>query len=814
MANNPSTLSDYNGQINPPDANYPYGSARDDVTPGDLTGTPRVAAELKDAQGFQQALLVAAGIVPSGNADKVGASQYLDAIIQITGNFSGRVFASVNDMKANADSRINAEGQKISTGGTAWKAVSYDTGVPISNTAPLLYAKPLTRMNMCDFGADPTGLTVIDTAWQEAIDIGAPIKFPTGSYSYSAGATSTKNQDIDLGLSVLTRTGGQGGFLGCDAGDLTIKNGTVDNNNGTSNFGHLIRFDSTGRSLLVDNINLLNQVAGAAIDPANPTKSIDTDLLNVQDCASCIVRNSKFRGASRQGISLTNPTPYVEIVNNEFEDCYLFGVDIEPNASTTWMYDTVKIVDNKFINCGRKDGVNNWVWNSGGPFAVASAATNTVIVKDLIVTDNLIESTDFLAPVGGGVVAPFAKLDQYRNLDFKNNEFKNIERLLLATNDPTSPINRTTVQGNSFNPFSGSFNTILYTYNSVNLEINDNPELRGVFYSATQTVIFTGNMSLGALDGFKAADDRPQSVTISANAFKDCATCINTDNLTERYSVTGNHSIGDTTFMAAVTNSTVSDNTHDGINGNGQKRAVSNASGVDVRVDASQNGYREAHRDARQSSAQNDIYYNLIVESADPQNAGPVAELRAVKDITNANAYGAWELWHGLGSSLNNYLYSSFQGHLLPSRNLAQDNTQNLGSASIRWATVFAGTGTINTSDRHEKQQARDLDDAEKQVAKSIKSMIKAFKFNDAVERKGDGARVHFGVIAQDVADAFAAEGLDAGSYALFCSDEYYELGGMLINVLEGDEVPEGVTTKTRLGIRYDELLAFIISVI
>lgn len=57
MANNPSTLSDYNGQVSTPDANYPYASARNDATAGDLTGTPRVAAEINDIFGWQQALL-------------------------------------------------------------------------------------------------------------------------------------------------------------------------------------------------------------------------------------------------------------------------------------------------------------------------------------------------------------------------------------------------------------------------------------------------------------------------------------------------------------------------------------------------------------------------------------------------------------------------------------------------------------------------------------------------------------------------------------------------------------------------------------
>ncbi len=95
MANNPSTLPGYNGQTAAPDANYTYGSARNDVAPGDLTGTPRISAEINDILGFQQALLNGGGIVPSGNPDTVIASQYL-AAMQI---INGPVFTNIANLK-------------------------------------------------------------------------------------------------------------------------------------------------------------------------------------------------------------------------------------------------------------------------------------------------------------------------------------------------------------------------------------------------------------------------------------------------------------------------------------------------------------------------------------------------------------------------------------------------------------------------------------------------------------------------------------------------------------------------------------------
>ena len=118
------------------------------------------------------------------------------------------------------------------------------------------------------------------------------------------------------------------------------------------------------------------------------------------------------------------------------------------------------------------------------------------------------------------------------------------------------------------------------------------------------------------------------------------------------------------------------------------------------------------------------------------------------------------------------------------------DNKSSVGLSSKRWSVIFAGTGTINTSDRNSKEEIQDLSDAELRVAQACKGLVKRFKF------KG-GTRKHIGVIAQDVRDAFTAESLDAHEYGLFCSDTWTDE--------DGEEV-------TQLGIRYDELLAFIIA--
>lgn len=76
-----SPLSRYTLQIDGSDpTGYPFGKARDDLTPDDGTGTPLQEDWVNDLFGFQQALLAEVGSSPSGTPERVGASQYLSAI--------------------------------------------------------------------------------------------------------------------------------------------------------------------------------------------------------------------------------------------------------------------------------------------------------------------------------------------------------------------------------------------------------------------------------------------------------------------------------------------------------------------------------------------------------------------------------------------------------------------------------------------------------------------------------------------------------------------------------------------------------------
>lgn len=137
------------------------------------------------------------------------------------------------------------------------------------------------------------------------------------------------------------------------------------------------------------------------------------------------------------------------------------------------------------------------------------------------------------------------------------------------------------------------------------------------------------------------------------------------------------------------------------------------------------------------------------------------------------------------------------------------DGTINLGGPSNRWNTVYASTGTINTSDARNKQDVDVLNDAERRVATALRKSIRKYKFRDAVKEKGSAARIHVGVIAQDVIELFKSEGLDASQYGILCYDTWEAKDAVLDD--DGSVVSPAREAGERYGIRYDELMAFIL---
>ena len=221
---------------------------------------------------------------------------------------------------------------------------------------------------------------------------------------------------------------------------------------------------------------------------------------------------------------------------------------------------------------------------------------------------------------------------------------------------------------------------------------------------------------------------------------------------------------------------------------------------------------------------------------------GTISQFR--KDGSTVGSIGAYSSRSFIGSgSVGLFFDNTSQTAIRPFSTSALgviDNHIDLGSSSNRFDDVYATNGTIQTSDFNEKQDIASLTATEMLVGKRISALFKTFRWKDSVAENGDNARTHTGVIAQDVQAAFTAEGLDAGDYALFISSTWWETqtdvpeveavaevldedGNVTTEAVEAKdaytrtdtydteaEAPEGATSKTRMGIRYPELLSFV----
>jgi hypothetical protein len=203
------------------------------------------------------------------------------------------------------------------------------------------------------------------------------------------------------------------------------------------------------------------------------------------------------------------------------------------------------------------------------------------------------------------------------------------------------------------------------------------------------------------------------------------------------------------------------------------------------------------------------------------------AQIAGIKEnTTDSDSNGALVLGTRTGSTLiMEKMRIDSAGDVTP----GTDNAQDIGSGAKRWDDIYATNTTIQTSDRELKQDIEELSEAEARVAQACKSLLRKYRWKNSVAEKGDDARIHFGIMAQDLEAAFAAEGLDAGRYGMFIKNTWWEADRVVpaVEAVEAqperteidifnniEDAPEGATEVTQRGVRYAELLAFIIAAI
>lgn len=109
-------------------------------------------------------------------------------------------------------------------------------------------------------------------------------------------------------------------------------------------------------------------------------------------------------------------------------------------------------------------------------------------------------------------------------------------------------------------------------------------------------------------------------------------------------------------------------------------------------------------------------------------------------------------------------------------------NTYSSGTSTRLWSTVYATTGTINTSDERLKSAPLAITDLSEQLVNDQDAILNAWGTVNIIvyqwlceitAKGGDVARWHYGVIAQQVRDAFLAAGIDGTRFGLLCYDEW-----------------------------------------
>lgn len=144
--------------------------------------------------------------------------------------------------------------------------------------------------------------------------------------------------------------------------------------------------------------------------------------------------------------------------------------------------------------------------------------------------------------------------------------------------------------------------------------------------------------------------------------------------------------------------------------------------------------------------------------------------------------------------------------HFLP----AADATYNAGSATFRFLTLFAQTGTINTSDAREKSNVRGFTPDELAAASALAALPRIYQWNDAIATKGVGhARLHCSPTVQSVIACLESHGLDPMRYGFVCYDAWEE-EPELRDEATGEVMQAHRPAGDRYSLRPDQLHFFI----
>lgn len=189
--------------------------------------------------------------------------------------------------------------------------------------------------------------------------------------------------------------------------------------------------------------------------------------------------------------------------------------------------------------------------------------------------------------------------------------------------------------------------------------------------------------------------------------------------------------------------------------------------------------------------------YDIRDANAIPKKGGAVMTANTFFKTTNTGyiVYGSGTGWNdGAYIQLNGSNMENGMGNirLIPMGPIGTFNEMYLKPDGT-W--TWTGTACQITSDQRLKQQIAEIDDKLLDAWEDVE--LSQFKYNDAVNEKGNNARLHTGYVVQQIDSACKSHGVDVSAYGLFCHEEYPQ---------ETEEVEveqtDGTKTKERKVIR------------
>ena len=131
-----------------------------------------------------------------------------------------------------------------------------------------------------------------------------------------------------------------------------------------------------------------------------------------------------------------------------------------------------------------------------------------------------------------------------------------------------------------------------------------------------------------------------------------------------------------------------------------------------------------------------------------------------------------------------------------------------MGDPSNRWDDIYATNGTINTSDRNEKENISGSD-----LGLEFINNLEPVKFNFV-----SGSRTHYGLIAQQVSESLTTSSVHTDDFAGYIENEIWESGSHEWTITKineyGWDTGSFTYSKKSLGLRYNEMIAPMIKAI